>query len=301
MNHINDKLNPYWITGFTDAEGCFLLLVRKSPKCNTGWQIEPNFTINLHARDKNLLHLIHNYFEGVGRISKERNSCCDFTIGCLDQIITKVLPHFDKYPLNTQKHSDYLLFKKAVLIIKERKHLTFGGLQNIINIRASINRSLSPSLIKAFPLTTPSFRPIKVNNDDLHPQWMAGFVSGDGSFKVDVRESKEQKLGSRVSLIFVITQHIRDELLLKSFINFFKCGQTYSYKNYTEYKCQHFKDIHEHILPFFNKYNILGVKNEDFKDWTKIAEMIRLKTHLSSDRFHEISKIKIGMNKGRYL
>jgi len=100
-------LDPWFISGFSDAEGCFLVLIRKSPKNLLGWQLEVNFTINLHARDLDLLKLIKAYF-GVGRIAlraptrgalgcfagKERNGCCDFTIGSLDQIITKVIPHF---------------------------------------------------------------------------------------------------------------------------------------------------------------------------------------------------------------
>ena len=101
------------VTGFTDAEGCFLVLVRKSPKNKLGWQFEVNFTINLHVRDIELLKLIQAYFWGVpsgsagawsndaalvGRISKERNNCCDFTIGYLYQILTKVIPHFDNIP-----------------------------------------------------------------------------------------------------------------------------------------------------------------------------------------------------------
>lgn len=66
----------------------------------------------------------------------------------------------------------------------------------------------------------------------LHPQWVAGFTSGDGCFKVSIRESKVYKTGARVIILFVLTQHIRDELLLKSLVNLFKCGQAYSYKDY---------------------------------------------------------------------
>nr|YP_009741024.1 LAGLIDADG endonuclease [Fusarium pseudograminearum]CDL72467.1 Mitochondrion small subunit rRNA intron and ORF1 n1 TaxSclerotinia sclerotiorum RepIDQ35928_SCLSC [Fusarium pseudograminearum CS3220]CDL73096.1 Mitochondrion small subunit rRNA intron and ORF1 n1 TaxSclerotinia sclerotiorum RepIDQ35928_SCLSC [Fusarium pseudograminearum CS3427]CDL73179.1 Mitochondrion small subunit rRNA intron and ORF1 n1 TaxSclerotinia sclerotiorum RepIDQ35928_SCLSC [Fusarium pseudograminearum CS3487]QID41608.1 LA len=54
-------------------------------------------------------------------------------------------------------------------------------------------------------------------------QWVAGFTSGDGCFKVSIRESKLHKRGSRVVLLFVVTQHIRDELLLKSLVDFFGC------------------------------------------------------------------------------
>ncbi|CAF3449211.1 unnamed protein product [Fusarium graminearum] len=78
------------------------------------------------------------------------------------------------------------------------------------------------------------------------------FSSGDGCFKVSIRESKLHKRGSRVVLLFVVTQHIRDELLLKSLVDFFGC--------------QSFKDNYEKILPFFDKYPIVGVKSKDFKD-----------------------------------
>lgn len=59
-----------------------------------------------------------NLFAGVGRIIKERNGCIDFTISSLNQIITQVIPHFDKYPMITQKRADYLLFKQTVMIMQ---------------------------------------------------------------------------------------------------------------------------------------------------------------------------------------
>ena len=71
---------PWFITGFTDAEGCFTLTIRKASRQTLGRQVEANFIINLHKRDVELLKHIQTYFGGVGRISKERNGCIDFTI-----------------------------------------------------------------------------------------------------------------------------------------------------------------------------------------------------------------------------
>jgi hypothetical protein len=152
------------------------------------------------------------------------------------------------------------------MIMQRREHLTAEGLQNIINIRASLNRGLTPLLLEAFPNTVALARPLLLPSVKLDPQWVAGFTSGDGCFKISIRESKLHKTGSRVTLLFVVTQHIRDELLLKSLVDFFGCGQTYSYKDYTEFRCQSFKDNYEMILPFFNKYPIIGVKSQDFED-----------------------------------
>lgn len=224
--------------------------------------------------------------------------------------MTKVIPHFDKYPLKTKKHSDYLLFKEAVMIMQRGEHLTIEGIQKIVNIRASLNKGLTTVLKTAFPNSIPfSILPVPLNTK-LHPQWIAGFTSGDfclklkskgGCLKISIRESKLYKAGSPVAILFILTQHIRDELLLKSFIDFFDCGHTYSYLNYIEFKCQSFKDNYEKILPFFKKYPILGVKAQDFEDWKKVVEMVKSKEHLTNEGFEQIRKITARRNKGRYL
>lgn len=112
------------------------------------------------------MKLIQTYFGGVGRISKERNGCIDYTVSSIDQILTQVIPHFDKYPLITQKNADYLLFKEVVMIMKQGEHLTVSGVQAIINIRATLNKGLTPRLMEAFPSTVAVSRP-QVNNIDV--------------------------------------------------------------------------------------------------------------------------------------
>uniref|UniRef100_UPI0021158EFD hypothetical protein n=1 Tax=Aspergillus sclerotioniger TaxID=319627 RepID=UPI0021158EFD len=327
INNKHTQLNePWFITGFADAEGCFLITVRKTPRNNLGWQLEANFIINLHKKDVGLLKFIQAYLGGVGRIGKERNGCCDFTVGSLSQILAKIVPHFDNYPLKTHKRADYLLFREAVMRMKQGEHLTVEGLQKIINIRAAINKGLTPTLKEAFPNSVALPRPLinnlsihsvhapfTQNNDGiiaceenkntlpLHPQWVAGFTSGDGCFKVSIRESKAYKVGNSVSIIYVLTQHVRDDLLLKSLVDFFGCGQAYSYKNHSEFICQSFKHNYEKIIPFFRKYSILGVKSQDFEDWVKVAEIIKTKGHLTKEGLHQIKEIKAGINKGRLI
>ena len=141
-----------------------------------------NFTINIHKKDVELLKLIQFYFGGVGRIGRERNGCCEFRVSSLDQILTKIIPHFDKYPLITQKRADYLLFKEVILMMDRGEHLRVEGLQAIINIRATLNRGLTPGLKEAFPLTTPVPRLLVENSSVPHPEWIAGFTSGEGCF-----------------------------------------------------------------------------------------------------------------------
>ena len=77
----------------------------------------------------------------------------------------------DKYPLKTKKLADYLLFRDAAMMMKRGEHLTFEGLQKIINIRASLNKGLTPSLKEAFPYTIAVERYLpSYETFDIHPQ-----------------------------------------------------------------------------------------------------------------------------------
>jgi hypothetical protein len=61
-----------------------------------------------------------------------------------------------------------------------------------------------------------------------------------------------------------------------------------------------FSDIVNIIIPFFNKYPIVGMKSLDFKDFKRICDIIKTKDHLtSSSVFNQILKIKSGMNQNR--
>lgn len=64
--------------------------------------------INLHERDENLLNLIKKYFGDAGTLGKSRG-CSILKVRSLNSIVTKIIPHFDKYPLATDKLADYLL------------------------------------------------------------------------------------------------------------------------------------------------------------------------------------------------
>jgi hypothetical protein len=61
-------LNPDYITGFVDGEGCFSISIFKDSRRLTGWQVKPIFSISLHNKDLNLLESIQRTFN-VGKIS----------------------------------------------------------------------------------------------------------------------------------------------------------------------------------------------------------------------------------------
>lgn len=69
-----------------------------------------------------------------------------------------------------------------------------------------------------------------------------------------------------VILRFKITQHSRDEQLMKSLIDFFEAGNVYKFNEVIDFKISKFKDLVDKVIPFFEEYPIIGVKALDFAD-----------------------------------
>ena len=91
-------------------------------------------------------------------------------------------------------------------------------------MKSSMNKGLFPELKLAFPNISPLILESESNNK-LYPNWVAGFASGEGSFKDDIRKSKTAKHRYQILLRFSIGQHIRDEQLLINLNYYLECGK----------------------------------------------------------------------------
>jgi len=170
------KLDPNWISGFVDGEGSFMVFIQTNPKLKTGWRIQTTFSITIHEKDRMILELIQKIF-GVGNITKQGEDGVQYRVESIRDLIHVIIPHFDKYPLLTQKKVDFLLFKEIVNLMNRKEQLTNEGLYKIVAIKASMNRGLSDELKKAFPNIVPVPRSLIVNQVINDPNWVAGFTS----------------------------------------------------------------------------------------------------------------------------
>ena len=155
---------------------------------------------------------------------------------------------------------------------------------------------------KTFPNTIPIIRPLVPKAEIPHRDWMAGFITGEGCFFIKVNKSRN-KAGVGVQLVFQVSQHIRDQELLKSFASYFNCGQYINslQKEWGYFQCTKFSDIYNIIIPFCSQHSIRGIKAKDFLDWVKAAEIINKGDHLTREGSSKIISIKTGMNTGRDL
>lgn len=164
-----------------------------------------------------VLELIKAFFGGVGSITYASKDTLHYRIASLHDLIHIVLPHFDKYPLNTQKRADFILFKEIILLMINKEHLTMEGIQKIVNFRSSINLGGTESLKKAFPNTVPVERPVIEDIAIDNPYWFAGFSASpiktqfiNKRFVSDIRHSPIKTEFEKKRFFSVISRHKED-------------------------------------------------------------------------------------------
>jgi hypothetical protein len=301
---LQSGIHPLFITGFVDGEGCFYIKIVKNSTSRTGYLVQLTFGLILHAKDLDLLKIIQAEFKGVGHIwegkaSLDKGARVQYQISSIKDI--KILiNHLDKYPLLTQKWSDYQLFKQAFELIERKEHLTQQGLEKLVSIKASMNNGLADELKAAFPEIIPVKTPQVKDKVILNPNLISGFVTAEGCFNVQIYKSKT-KLKKAVQLRFYITQHNRDTKLMQSLMEFWDCGNVTKRLNEpaVDLKITKLDDLNEKVIPLFQKHPILGIKHLDYLDFVKVIELMKKKDHLTTSGLNQICRIKNGMNTGR--
>jgi len=295
-------LNPWYVTGFTDAEGSFNILICKSPSVNIGWRVQIRFIIELHIKDIALLRLIKSFFNNVGTITVNKNKkIARYTVVNFNSIINNIIPHFTHYPLQSAKVIDFIFWKECSELMINKKHLNKEGLNKIVALKGVMNKKLKEDLKIAFPNHVPLIRPsylLLCNKDEkLNPYWISGFIEGDGSFFINTKLSKSELVLS-TSAIMSIGLDIREEPLLIKIKNYFgSIGNVYSYnsRRVVEFKIFKLDNINS-IIPHFVNYPLLGLKSYNFSIWKEIVDLINNKAHFTKKGIQKIKSLKNKLN-----
>ena len=131
-------LNAQWIVGFTDGEGYFHIGINQNQEMKLGVQVLPELTVVQHEVDEQVLYALKNYF-GCGVVRKNHGSRLCYRVRGHKNLLEKVLPFFEKHQLKTRKRIDFVKFRKVVLLMEQGKHLTPEGLEQIRQIKLTMN------------------------------------------------------------------------------------------------------------------------------------------------------------------
>lgn len=304
-------INPWFLTGFCDAESSFSIVVQNvnKPNLKNEWRVRLSFSITLNNKDKAILDNIQTYFN-VGKVYALKNLPKSMYKLESFENLHIIIDHFDKYPLVSSKIANYILFKEAFNIVKNKDHLTEKGLKRIMALSGSSNRGYSKRVKEAFPNLEPAEKLIYEFKQISDPNWLSGFVSGDGSFNITITEGST-KIGERVRIRFEIGLHKKETELIIGIAKYLDLlipslkGDKeipYKYIGYINNKTAIQLDISNNsividkIIPFFEKYPILGAKSLDFLAFKTVSNLMKNEEHLTNEGLNKIKAIQNTMN-----
>ena len=114
-----ERLNPWWIVGFVDGEGCFSVSTFKNKTCKSGYQTLFEFVVTQGERSKEALEAIKEYF-GCGNIYINRRydnhnyNLLRYCVRRQDDLKEKIVPFFRKYKFKTTKKKQFENFCKKL-------------------------------------------------------------------------------------------------------------------------------------------------------------------------------------------
>jgi len=129
-NTISD-INPWYVTGLVDGEGCFSLALntenrkRKKGTISSYTYWVTIFRVSLREDDYKIIDKLRAYFN-CGSSNTYRSSShklkavpgiTAFHVKSRKDLISKIIPHFDKYPLQAKKRATYKIWREAVIIL----------------------------------------------------------------------------------------------------------------------------------------------------------------------------------------
>lgn len=142
------KINPWWIAGFVDGEGCFSVSFIKNDTMRFGYQIFAEFVVTQGEKSLSALELIKDYFD-CGKLycnrrhDNHQENLYRYCVRNREDLTCKVIPFFEKYPLLTAKSNDYGIFAEVVGMMNKGEHLTEDGFAKIQKLAAMTNRRKS--------------------------------------------------------------------------------------------------------------------------------------------------------------
>lgn len=132
-------LNPEWVLGFIDAEGCFHVAIQNNSTMRMGVQVQLQFCVSQHTRDRALMERFIPFFGGVGHVVKQGPTMVQYRIRGINDLSNHFYPFLDAHPLLTVKSKDYADFRRVHDLMAKGLHLTPEGLAQIKVIKESMN------------------------------------------------------------------------------------------------------------------------------------------------------------------
>jgi LAGLIDADG endonuclease len=132
-------LDPWYVTGLTEGEGCFCISFAIRAKLCTGLEARPSFSLSLNRKDRALLQDLQRFFE-CGWIRESRSDrTFKFEVRAARDLRGSVVPHFEAFPLSGDKAKSFRGFSQVCRMVWQGDHLKRDGMREIVAIAYGMN------------------------------------------------------------------------------------------------------------------------------------------------------------------
>jgi len=174
------ELDPLWVVGFVDGEGCFSVSIHRNANATStgGWQLHPVFHVFQHERYRAVLEALVSVF-GCGRLRPKGPNSSVWSL-VVDGLVAQeqhVVPFFERHPL-VVKASDFHAYSAIVRAMRRKKHLERSGFERLVRLAYAMNfagkqrsRSIDEILMGSSETARqarrpdPSGEPVKIQSD----------------------------------------------------------------------------------------------------------------------------------------
>ena len=122
-----------YITGLVDGEGSFFVSFSIRKKMNVGIEARPSFALAQHKRNKEIIIGLQRFFQCGGVRFNNHDQTYKFEVRGLNDLVEKIFPHFEQYPLVTSKNNDFETLRDICHRMKDNQHKTVKGIKQIIH------------------------------------------------------------------------------------------------------------------------------------------------------------------------
>ncbi len=130
-----------YISGYADGEGCFTVSIAPRAKLLVGWEVRPGFSVSQNGDRAEVLLLLKDYF-GCGSIRPDRSDrTLKWETRRLDDLVGRVIPHFEQFPLLSGKHRDFENFAIICRKMVVGAHRHPVGMIEIVQLARVMNAS----------------------------------------------------------------------------------------------------------------------------------------------------------------
>jgi LAGLIDADG endonuclease len=135
----------------------------------------------------------------------------------------------------------------------------------------------------------------------LTPDYVAGFIDGEGCFSVSVHPHPSIRHSTRwlIAPCFQAYQHRDNVEILEDIRSFFGCGRITSKgpkSTVMTYSVYRRRDLESVIVPFFEQHSLVSRKREDFGKFAEIVRLMQADAHRTGEGFRRIVELAFSMN-----